>query len=150
MIDVDPRHDGDASLAQLEADHGEIPPSWRVSTGGGGLHIYLKAPMGIAIRNSAGLLGAGIDVRGCGGYVVAPPSKHISGGQYSWQSHQNLAPMPDWLIAALAAPRIKPVLTSDRLGTWRELVRNGVAEGRRNDAVAKLSGLLLRGGLDPA
>ena len=74
VVDIDPRHNGEASLAQLEADHGEIPPYWRVSTGGGGLHIYLKAPMGIAIRNSAGLLGAGIDVRGCGGYVVAPPA----------------------------------------------------------------------------
>jgi hypothetical protein len=149
VIDIDPRHDGEASLAQLEAGHGEIPPSWRVGTGGGGLHIYLKAPADIAIRNSAGLLGAGIDVRGRGGYVVAPPSKHISGGQYAWQSRQNLAPMPDWLIAALAAPRIRAVSPLDRLNTWRELVRHGVTEGRRNESVARLSGLLLRRGLDP-
>jgi hypothetical protein len=149
VIDIDPRHDGEASLVQLEADHGSIPPTWRVSTGGGGLHIYLKAPTDIAIRNSAGLLGAGIDVRGWGGYVIAPPSKHISGGQYTWQSRQGLAPMPDWVIAALAAPRIEPGLPSDRLNTWRELVRNGVTEGRRNDSVAQLSGLLLRRGLDP-
>lgn len=62
VIDIDPRHGGDASLAQLESDHGKIPPTWRVGTGGGGLHIFFKAPTDIAIRNSAGLLGAGIDV----------------------------------------------------------------------------------------
>lgn len=149
VIDIDPRHDGDASLAKLEADHGRIPLSWRVGTGGNGRHIYLQAPTDVAIRNSAGLLGAGIDVRGCGGYVVAPPSRHISGAQYTWQSRHDLAPMPDWLIAALAAPRVDPVLASGRLDMWRGLVRDGVTEGGRNDSVARLTGLLLRRGLDP-
>ncbi|WP_247991785.1 primase C-terminal domain-containing protein [Bradyrhizobium sp. 186] len=57
--------------------------------------------------------------------------------------------MPDSLIAALAEPRIKPGLPSERLHTWRALVRNGVSEGRRNDSVTQLTGLLLRRGLDP-
>ena len=38
VLDIDPRHDGDSSLAELERDH-EFPSTWRVLTGGGGEHI---------------------------------------------------------------------------------------------------------------
>ena len=36
------------------------------------------------VRNSAGRIAAGIDVRGEGGYVLAPPSVHPSGRRYCW------------------------------------------------------------------
>src|SRR5690349_15924428 len=51
---------------------------------GGGLHFYYKYPIGHDIRNSASKLGKFIDVRGEGGYVVAPPSKHITGKEYEF------------------------------------------------------------------
>jgi hypothetical protein len=141
VMDIDPRHGGDASLAQLEARNGKVAPSWRVRTGGGGLHVYFRAPSGITIKNSAGLLGAGIDVRGHGGYVVAPPSKHISGKSYEWAEGKDLAPMPQWLITALEQPRLKQPVAAQE---WHQLVRNGVTEGKRNDAAARLAGHLLR------
>jgi hypothetical protein len=146
VVDVDPRHGGDASLAQLEQKHGKLPASWRVKTGGGGVHIYLDAPSSIVIKNSAGLLGPGLDVRGDGGYVVAPPSGHISGEQYAWSTGKNLAPMPAWLVTALQQPRQKAPLASQE---WRQLVREGVTEGKRNDAAARLAGHLLRRYVDP-
>jgi Bifunctional DNA primase/polymerase, N-terminal/Primase C terminal 1 (PriCT-1) len=146
VVDIDPRHGGDAALAQIEAKHGALPPTWRVKTGGGGLHIYFAAYDNIMVKNSAGLLGAGLDVRGHGGYVVAPPSRHISGGLYEWAAGKNLAPMPDWLIAALQEPRTKVAARSD---DWRQLVRDGVTEGKRNDAAARLAGHLLRRYVDP-
>lgn len=146
VIDVDPRHGGDCSLAELERLNGELPPSWRVHTGGGGLHIYFAAPPDILIKNSAGQLGTGIDVRGHGGYVVAPPSTHISGGRYGWAAGKDLAPVPAWLVAALQQQRVKaPVAAQD----WRQLVGNGVTEGKRNDAAARLAGHLLRRYVDP-
>lgn len=69
VIDIDPRHNGDESLAALEP----FPETPRVLTGGGGQHIYLTTA--VPIRSSAGQLGPGIDVRGDGGYVVAPPER---------------------------------------------------------------------------
>ncbi len=71
VLDVDPRHGGDCSLEALERQHGELPPTWRALTGGGGLHIYFSPPA-VDIPNSVGVLAPGLDVRGDGGYVVAP------------------------------------------------------------------------------
>ena len=56
VLDVDPRHDGDASLAALERKHGEAPHTWRALTGGGGDHIFFEMPAE-EIRNSSGKLG---------------------------------------------------------------------------------------------
>jgi hypothetical protein len=150
VIDIDPRHGGDESLREAERQHGALPPTWRVSTGGGGSHLYFAAAANSAIKNSAGLLGHGLDIRGRGGYVVAPPSRHISGRHYAWESapqHAELRPLPTWLSALLEQP--KPATTAAPSETWRALVRDGVSEGKRNDAVARLAGHLLRRYVDP-
>jgi hypothetical protein len=145
VVDVDPRHGGDRSLVELERTNGQLPPTWRVKTGGGGLHIYFTSPPDVMIKNSASQIADGVDVRGHGGYVVAPPSTHISGGFYEWATGKDLAPMPAWLIGALQQPRTKVTAPAD----WRNLVRGGVTEGKRNDAAARLAGHLLRRYVDP-
>jgi hypothetical protein len=146
VLDVDPRHDGDRTLVKLEQQHGLLPNTWRALTGGGGTHVYFMADA--EVRNSAGKIGPGLDVRGDGGYVVAPPSLHISGNRYTWQSPPDaiaLAPLPTWLLATAQAPN----KAATPVGNWRELVKHGVGEGRRNDAVARLAGHLLRRYVDP-
>jgi hypothetical protein len=75
-LDIDPRHGGDESLKKL----GPLPETATVQTGGGGRHLHFKYPDGLSIRNSAGKLGPGLDIRGAGGNLVAPPSLHVSGG----------------------------------------------------------------------
>lgn len=102
VIDVDPRHGGDTSLAVLEAEHGQIPHTTTVRTGSGGMHVYLRYPPGSNIRNSAGKLGSGLDVRGEGGYVIAPQS-HTT-GPYEWLERVPLTAPPEWLMEALRAP----------------------------------------------
>lgn len=89
VIDVDegPQKSGYDSLASLEAKNSRIPRDLSVTTGSGGLHIYLTAPKDKKVRNSAGTLAPHIDVRGEGGYVVAPPSVHISGNLYTWNQN---------------------------------------------------------------
>ena len=77
------------------------PPTWKFHTGGGGEHYLFRHP-GHEIRNSAGQLGLGLDTRGDGGYIVAPPSLHISGRRYvvDVDGHPQqvaLAPLPDWI-----------------------------------------------------
>jgi putative DNA primase/helicase len=151
VLDVDPRHGGDDSLAALERRHGALPATWRFLTGGGGEHILFRHP-GVAIRNTAGKLGDGLDIRGDGGYIVVPPSLHASGRRYaiSVDHHPDevaLADMPEWLRGLLCArPMASPATMPE---SWRRLVRDGVGEGRRNDAIARLAGLLLRKGIDP-
>lgn len=85
-VDFDKCKDGMASLAALEAKIGPIPRKDVVRTGSGGLHIYLAMPEDDEpLKCSVGQLGVGLDVRGDGGYVVAPPSIHANGNHYAWE-----------------------------------------------------------------
>jgi Bifunctional DNA primase/polymerase, N-terminal/Primase C terminal 1 (PriCT-1) len=147
VLDVDPRHGGDKTLAALEQTHGSLPNTWSTRTGGGGRHLFFAAEL--EVRNSAGKIGPGIDVKGQRGYVILPPSGHVSGTCYVWQRRPDetgLAPLPGWLLTAIAAPRSG---AATPVGTWRERVCNGVDEGGRNDAVTRLAGHLLRRSVDP-
>jgi hypothetical protein len=104
VVDVDPPHGGHDSLDALIAEHGPLPPTLTVGTGGGGRHLYFVHP-GEPVANSAGSrLGPGLDVRGDSGYVLAPPSRHASGGAYYWLETNEIAPPPNWLLARLRAP----------------------------------------------
>jgi putative DNA primase/helicase len=87
VVDIDRGNgkDGFASLKALEEEFGDLPMSLRVRTGSGGLHIYMRMP-DQEIRCSTSRLAPSIDVRADGGYVVAPPSTHISGKNYSWEN----------------------------------------------------------------
>ena len=96
VVDVDPRHGGTESLAAIEAARGPLPDTVEALTGGGGRHLYFRHP-GRRCPNRVGVL-AGIDVRGDGGCIVAPPSVHPSGRGYAWRPGR--AP-EDLAIAAL-------------------------------------------------
>jgi hypothetical protein len=111
VVDVDPDDGGDESLAVLEREHGALPLTWRVISGGGGSHRYFKSPVGIVVPNISAKtmdnppLGKGVDIRTKGGYVIAPPSRHINGRRYEWSHHPNdtaIATAPDWLIKCLS------------------------------------------------
>lgn len=100
VLDVDPRHGGNDSLKKLESEHGALPPTMESITGGGGRHVYFSHPGG-DIPNRANIE-PGLDLRGDGGCIVAPPSVHPSGKPYRWKKGHapgeiDLAPLPDWL-----------------------------------------------------
>lgn len=105
VLDVDPDHGGEASLARLVEAHGALPAGRAVRTGSGGRHLYFRHPGG-AVRNDAGRrLGPGLDVRGDGGYVIAPPSRHASGGRYGVAGHGGTLPeLPGWVKRLLRPP----------------------------------------------
>jgi hypothetical protein len=100
VLDVDPRHDGKESLRKLEREHGSLPDTVESITGGGGRHLYFSHPGGV-VRNRTNIE-PGIDLRGDGGCIVAPPSVHPSGKRYRWKKghapgEMGLCALPDWL-----------------------------------------------------
>jgi hypothetical protein len=99
VLDIDPRHGGTESLLALKS-RVSLPRTATVFTGGGGRHLYFRCDEAGAPRSSAGKLGRGLDVRGSGGYVVAPPSVHISGRPYAWERRRPFARWPMVLDAA--------------------------------------------------
>jgi Bifunctional DNA primase/polymerase, N-terminal len=140
-LDVDVQHGGAGSLKELERRHGELPPTAETLTGGGGKHLLFLHPA-VEVRNSAGKLGAGLDVRGDGGYIIAPPSVHASGRVYRWSRplERGLAPLPTWMLEDAAAQNGKAAAHVDEI----------IPEGKRRDAMLAVAGKLKRSGLTGA
>jgi Bifunctional DNA primase/polymerase, N-terminal/Family of unknown function (DUF5906) len=102
--------DGIASLAALEAQHGELPPTLQAISPSGSVHYYFKHP-GFKIINSASAIAPGIDVRGDGGMVVATPSVKPGKGVYSWRNQLPIADAPQWLLDRIAAGKEKETIS---------------------------------------
>ncbi len=149
VLDIDPRHGGEAALKLLADDIGPIPSTLEAETGGGGRHLYFAWP-GRTVRNRTGLR-PGIDLRGDGGLVVVPPSLHPSGRRYAWApgrgpDRADPAPLPDRLRVEVTA---RGARQGHPLTYWRDLVAAGVPEGQRNSTIASLAGHLLWHEVDP-
>jgi hypothetical protein len=112
VIDLDDKaydgRDGNATWRRLLAVHadGATPETVEALTGGGGRHLLFQAPADLLIASSKDAIGPGIDVRAENGYIVAPPSTHVSGRTYAWDAFSHLddtpiAPLPSWLLQLL-------------------------------------------------
>jgi KaiC/GvpD/RAD55 family RecA-like ATPase len=145
VLDIDPRHGGDDTLAAYEEKHGKLPPTREVLTGGGGRHLYFLVADGVTVRNGANVLGPGVDVRGEGGYVLVPPSSHVSGRTYEWEAMT----VDEGRRPAIAEPSLIEALRFPRLVTAPAAVDPAakIPEGTRNDTLARLAGTLRRRGL---
>lgn len=156
--------DGDEGKQSLEQKGGtETGP--QVTTGRGG-HRYLQHP-GFAVKNF--IKRDGLDLRGDGGYVVAPPSLHLSGDRYMWSPDTEtlpVPPVPGWLLEMIQ-PEPEPVkplpvvsnTTSARTLAYasvaleRELVKlsecgNGTRNKQLNEAALKLGHIIGAGWLN--
>jgi hypothetical protein len=91
------KHDGFASLQKLEAEFGPLPKTRMAESPSGSQHYYYNKPDGVFIKNSDSELAPGIDVRGNGGMVLAPPTAR-NGGEYRWLNDYPVADAPDWLV----------------------------------------------------
>lgn len=147
VIDIDPDKGGFESYAELR-DEDVITPgdllTFTTRTGGGGMHIVWLQPEGVQIGNSAGKLGPGLDIRGYGGYIIAPPSRHPSGNRYQIEINAAPVPAPARLVERLvetpkpveAVPLKPPENLSRTLQKSYERVANA-GEGVRNDTLNK-------------
>lgn len=86
VIDVDDKKDGLENFQKWQKKNLAFETDFRVMTGGGGYHFYFRYPelTRDILGNKANIL-PGVDIRGEGGYVVAPPSLHESGKKYEWE-----------------------------------------------------------------
>jgi putative DNA primase/helicase len=131
VLDVD----GQEGLASLKALGLSETGTLSVRTGSGGLHLYYQWP-GHPVRNSAGKLGKGLDIRGDGGYTIGPPSRHVSGQLYKWQAdldHFAIAPLPETLA--------KLITTSTRRAVNAK-TETKVKSGGRNVYLTSVAGTL--------
>jgi hypothetical protein len=94
VLDVDNKNGGDQSLAHLLREY-EINMENVISVKcSNGQHIYAT---NTDLKNTAGVIGNGLDVRSERGFVVAPGSVHKSGTVYQWNEIGEVATMPnDW------------------------------------------------------
>jgi hypothetical protein len=101
VLDVDPRHGGNRSLQQLE-----LPLTMEALSGGGGRHLYYRYPDS-PVGTRAGIA-PGLDVCGDGGFIIAPPSRHVSGGIYTWETGcgPDEVPLAPFRVGSVRKPRL--------------------------------------------
>jgi len=131
-----------SDLAVVDIEAGgkteDLPNTVISKTGGGGFHYYYKHP-GKPIKNGVRVREL-TDIRGDGGYVVAPPSLHLSGKNYEWvvpPGISDIADFPEWIIGNKKS--------NDKLATdWNVKLHTEVGEGQRNDTAASIAGKILK------
>lgn len=126
IVDTDVRDgkQGAQSLALLEAIYDELPPTCTVITPSGGDHREFTTEDSAKF---AAVLGTDIDLKGFGGYVVAPGST-IDGKAYRLKDDTAPAPLPPWVASHAPAKRHRERVTSDG---------NAIAELDTADAVKR-------------
>lgn len=145
VLDVDPDKGGYDSLAELQQKHGDLPDTVRAITGGAGAHIVFKMPRQ-GFRSYVGI-GYGLDTRGIGGYIVAAPSNHKSGGNYVWEegftfADVDIAEVPQWMLDIMAQRGAeRPQVAADG---------DIIPEGQRDATLASLAGSMRARGMTEA
>ena len=132
-IDENKGLDGMRELREWEKDHKELPETVSAITGRGGSHFYFKYDGSEKYGNRAGILD-GIDVRGDGGYVIAPPSLHPNGTEYQWENDPDDADMSE------ITDTVKEFLSIGQNVSHETFkLPDKVMPGKRNDTIYKLA-----------
>jgi len=126
-LDIDGQA-GEVTLAGLEAEHGPLPVTLTHFTGNG-RHLLFRWP-GYAIKTQSKQLGPGLDVRGDGGYIVAAPSRHVSGAEYRFGDiDRAAADAPAWLLDRVKKDQPAPSMPATHYpAPDRELTADQVRE----------------------
>lgn len=130
VVDVDPKRGG-----QVDPFVFEHPTDVVVQTGGNGYHLYYRYPEDI--DNVPNLVGfqPGLDIRGDGGIIIAPPSVHTTGSRYAWIRQGGLGQFP----AEVVSKREREI---NEKGWVESLLAFGSESGERNASLAKMAGYL--------
>lgn len=145
--------DGRQNWAELKIKNGGHAHTHTHDTPGGGQHIlFVYHPDKPITNREGGLAGLGINVRGEGGYIIAPPSMAANGKRYEYAEPLDVfhfAEAPDWLydliltkppISKQAAARVQPPAHStNRIASHRHYAEAAL-RGERDDLAAMMIG----------
>jgi hypothetical protein len=160
VVDVDPRNGGGEAYDAIAKEHGAWPDTLEAATGGGGAHVVYHKPL--AARFPGKIPGRkGLEVKQVGGYIVAAPSVHFTGGRYEWANDVPPAPLPEWLAAlerGEAAVPGDPGARDRQLDQQEEVSLTELAAviephfqlGQRNALALAIGGALRNAGLPPS
>jgi len=126
--------DIDGPLGAQWAEDNDLPQTLTARTSRG-CHLYYSLPADFTVANSTGTLSEGVDVRGIGGYVVAPPSVHESGFVYHWEDEDygfDISPASPYLLDLL-----RPRESSSHAEKFS--LPAVIGEGRRDDTLYKFA-----------
>lgn len=146
---VDLEHEGLAAAEKLGLHSGLI------SLTGKGRHLIYRHP-GEAVCNRAKMAGIkGLDIRGDGGYIILPPSRHQTGKRYRWATGitSHLPVFPSQLIETVSSGGSSPSSITKAQGKpqgWLTEALEGLSHGNRNNTLAQVVGRLHRDRWSPA
>jgi len=129
VVDVDLKHDGDKNWREFY-NRNSLQKTLQAKSGSGGYHCYYAYANHLG--NKAGFL-PGVDIRGNGGYIVAPPSLHHSGNHYEWTTSFPLAIFPTAVMHAIHKKSDQQI--------------NKFPEGKRNSTLISIAGFMKRQGI---
>lgn len=139
-IDEDKGLNGYHEVLRWEKEHEPLPETVQSITGRGGYHLFYHYT-GSDIGNRAGVLD-GVDVRGEGGYIIAPPSKHPNGNEYQWEYSPDDIKIADLNDTVRAFVTIGKNADGDHFNL-PDMIKDGV----RNDTLFKLASSLQAKGI---
>ncbi len=154
VVDVDPRHEGDETMRDLEKAHGKLPFTPYCITGSKGAHYFFRIPTDVVVASRANVA-PGIDVRGEGGYVVAAPSLHASGNRYEWELDSRPEAVlanaaPSWLLDLAVGRGPAKAPGKDASGANVKppaaALPDQIREGGRDNAMTSFAGTMRRRG----
>lgn len=151
--------DGLGSLAAHGYDLSDLMDTVAGNTASGGYHIFFRYDPGRPVTNARGALKPFLDVRGEGGYIVAPGSIRADGNRYAWLNppdEMEIGDAPAWLMETILGTgdpldfngAQAPKAPADRVaaiapGTWHENTRDIVArlvrEGASDESIAAIA-----------
>lgn len=148
VLDIDPRNGGRDSLDEILALHGSLNDHVHVETGGGGYHYYFSYGDLKAFKSGSDFM-PGVDVKADGGFIVAPPSGHKSGRDYTFvidtmPDTNELKPVPSWLIDLVENRKSTDKSQKSIISSENGLIN----EGSRNQALLSIAGTLRRKGMN--
>lgn len=142
-VDEDTGEDGLETVNRWQREHGAWPDTACSTTPRGGEHFWFRVPQNVRNSTNADL---GVDVRGMGGYAVAPPSS-LPNGEYEWDmdiedygisdANQSVLDFIEWV-------------GSGKKGEFAKFhLPDKIRKGERNNTLFKYGCSLRSNGYDP-
>jgi hypothetical protein len=127
VLDVDPRHGGDTTLAKLVAEHDPLPETLQQFSGrgDGGTHYVYRRPAG---KLTGARLGPGLDLKGPGGYIVWAPSIHPDSGRPYTRIDRGAAAPPEWLADRIVVRESRPAAAARIRSPRWEIAGGSIAD----------------------